>query len=631
MIHYPLIKYLSNISSYSRKLILLFLDLFLIVLSSEIVDWFLETNVLNEDKKILFNLILILISFFTYIFTGQYRSLSRYIGSKNIYVVSLRNFLIILILFTLNFSSLNLIIPIRYYILFWMISTIFIGSSKFIFRDILIAGSISKYSKKNHVIIYGAGRLGAQLASILKSEGFIIEAFIDDDENKCNRSLYGIKIISLNSSKKYLQKINQIYIAIPKLPKSKKREIYNLSFKNKIKVLDINLIDDIASGNIKKETFKIIEISKILGRDVVKPFKEFLGPGIKDKVILITGAGGSIGSEIARRCIEQNPKKLILLDNSEPNLFYINDEIVENFTINNVRNKPIVLPLLADAKDQKFLENVFLKEKVEIVFHAAAYKHVPLVEINPIEGIKNNFLSVLAVCRAAVKADIKQALFISSDKAVRPTNIMGATKRLSELIVKNYAQDYFDKKNNTIFSSVRFGNVIGSSGSVVPKFKKQIENGGPVTITHKDVVRYFMTIEEASQLVLQSAFLAKGGETFLLDMGKPVKIIDLAKQMIHLTGNTIKDKNNIKGDIEIIKIGLRPGEKLYEELLISGESLPTKHPLIFIDKDDFQNLENNNVRNKLEVLESLIKNMDDEKKILNFLSELVPDWHKPKY
>ena len=533
---------------------------------------------------------------------------------------------IIILLILLNSNFLNLTISLKYYILLWVLSTIFIGTSKFIFRDILLSGSISKLRKNNVVMIYGAGRLGAQLASILKLEGFIIEAFIDDDKNKWDRVLYGTKIISVNQLEKYVRNINQIYISIPNLSKVKKRIVYNLSLKNKIKVLDIDLKDDLTSGNLKRETFKIIEIEKILGRDVVKPYKEFLGPGIKNKNICITGAGGSIGSEIARKCLEQNPNKLVLIDNSETNLFHINEEITGNLK-NKSSNNISISPCLVNVIDQSFLEKIFLREQVEIVFHAAAYKHVPLVEINPLQGIKNNFLSVQSVCRASIKANVKQALFISSDKAVRPTNIMGATKRLSEIIVKIYSLDYLDKKHNTIFSSVRFGNVIGSSGSVVPKFKKQIANGGPLTITHEEVVRYFMTIEEASQLVLQAAFLAKGGEIFLLDMGKPLKIIDLAKQIIFLSGYTVKEKDNPNGDIEIIKIGLRPGEKLFEELLISGESLPTAHPLIYIEKEVNQILERALLKKKLAQLESVIK-QNNQEKTLDLLFELVPEWQR---
>jgi len=315
-----------------------------------------------------------------------------------------------------------------------------------------------------------------------------------------------------------------------------------------------------------------------------------------------------------------------MLDKSEANLFHIHDEILEKIEQKSLKNIDLI-PLLNDAIDQDFLEKTFIKEKVEIVFHAAAYKHVPLVEINSFQGIKNNFLSVRSVCKAAVAANIKQALFISSDKAVRPTNIMGATKRLSEIIVKSFSQDYYDKKNCTIFSSVRFGNVLGSSGSVVPKFKKQIENGGPLTITHNDVVRYFMTIEEASQLVLQAAFLAKGGETFLLDMGKPVKIIDLARQMIFLNGLTVKDKNNMNGDIEIKNIGLRPGEKLYEELLISGKSIPTAHPLIYLEKDEIDSEKLLFLNKKIEELEYFIE-QKNELKTLDLLSEIVPEWER---
>jgi len=624
MIQKLLIKSLTNLSSYQRKIILILIDLLLIKVSFEIVLFILPDFFLTAGKNIILQNVILIIAFFIYFFTGQYRSLARYIGSKNIYLIAFRNLVICLSLFISNIIFIKVDLSLKFLLLLWTFLSLLVGSSKFIFRDILISASISKLTETKHVIIYGAGKLGAQLASILGMEDLVIDAFIDDNEALWKRSLYGTKIIPFKEINKFVKKIDQIYISTPKLSKKKKREIYNIAFKNNIKIFDINSIEDLASGNINKETFTPIKIEKILGRDTVKPREDYIGNGVKDKVICITGAGGSIGSEIARRCFEQKPSKLILIDNCEANLFYINDELLEKCKVDSLSEIPIY-PLLANATDQFFLEKTFISEKVEIVFHAAAYKHVPLVEVNPIEGIKNNFLSVKAVCKAAIKAGVNKALLISTDKAVRPTNIMGATKRLSELIVKKYSIDYFEKKHNTIFSCVRFGNVLGSSGSVVPKFKKQIANGGPITITHKDVVRYFMTIEEASELVLQTVFLSKGGEIFLLDMGKPVKIFDLAKQMIYLSGLTVKNKNNNDGDIEIIKIGLRPGEKLYEELLISGESLKTKHPLIYKEKDDatFQKIKD--LEDKLLKLELYISNNDCDK-ILSTLGEIVPEW-----
>ncbi len=630
MIKKFLSKLLLSLSAKQRKYILLITDLFLIVIAKEIAFWISSYQKTNFYEFIIQSLILIFTAFLFFTFTGQYQNLSRYIGSKNIYQILVRNFAIATFFTISNNLIFSFQIPLKTSFLIWIISTTSIGFVKLLFKDILISISVPKTKKIKHVAIYGAGKLGAQLASLLDLDGnYSLKVFFDDKQELWDRYLFGVRIMPINFLENCEYKIDQIYIAISDLSKSKKRAIYNESLKRNIRIMDINLLESLTKEKLDINTFKPIEIEKILGRDTVQPLPEFLGPGINNKVICITGAGGSIGSELCRQSFDKNPRKLLLIDNSEPNLYHIYEELIE---IKNLTNSEInIIPFLANAIDHVLLENIFIEHNVEIVLHAAAYKHVPLVEMNPLEGIKNNLFSVLAVCRAAIKADIKQALFISSDKAVRPTNIMGASKRLSEIIVRNYAQDYLENKNNTIFSSVRFGNVIGSSGSVIPKFKKQIDKGGPVTITHKDIIRYFMTIEEASQLVLQAAFLAKGGETFLLDMGKPVKIVDLAKQMIQLTGHTVKDQDNSNGDIEIIKIGLRPGEKLYEELLISGESLPTKHPLIFIDKDDFQNLENKNIKNKLQTLESSIKNKEEKKIILKYLSELVPDWQQSNY
>ena len=628
MIKNFLSKLLLSLSAKQRKSILLITDLFLILISKEIAFWMSSNPKINFYEFLIQSIILILTGFIFFTFTGQYQNLSRYIGSKNIYQIILRNLALVTVFTFLNKIIFNFQISAKISFQIWIISTMLIGFVKLIFRDILVSISISNTKKIKHIAIYGAGKLGAQLASLLKLDGnYTLKVFFDDKQELWNRYLFGVRIIPIKFLEKY--EIDQIYIAISDLSKSKKRVVYNESLKKNIRIMDINPLESLTKEKLNIDAFKPIEIEKILGRDTVKPFPEFLGPGIKNKVICITGAGGSIGSELCRQCFDKKPKKLILIDNSEPNLYHIHEELVDIKNLSNTETT--IIPFLVNAVDHVLLERIFIEHNVQIVLHAAAYKHVPLVEMNPVEGIKNNVLSVRAVCRASIKAKLQQALFISSDKAVRPTNVMGATKRVSEIIVKSYAKDFLNKKHNTVFSSVRFGNVIGSSGSVIPKFNKQILEGGPITITHKDIVRYFMTIEEAAQLVLQAAFLAKGGETFLLDMGEPVKIFDLAKQMLNLNGYTVKDDENINGDIEIVKIGLRPGEKLYEELLISGKSLPTKHPLIYIDEDQSYSYNNDLLRDKLSLFESSMNNCLDTKNTLKILAELVPEWHKPDY
>ena len=344
---------------------------------------------------------------------------------------------------------------------------------------------------------------------------------------------------------------------------------------------------------------------------------------INESVVCVTGAGGSIGSELCQQIINLNPKLLILLELNEHNLYKIKNKL------KNHKNDLNIKHILGNACDKNLLKNIFEKYNVNTVFHAAAHKHVTIVEENPIEGIYNNIFSTLEICKLAYQSKVESLIFISTDKAVRPTNLMGATKRLSEIIVQYYANEVKKNNlNNKKFSIVRFGNVLGSSGSVVPLFKKQIENGGPVTVTDEAVVRYFMTIPEAVELVLESANLSKGGEVFLLDMGEPVKILELAKQMIRLSGLKVKDADNLDGDIEIIFTGLKPGEKLFEELIIDAKSEKTKNPLIF--KANEKGFENELLLENLQLLKSHVKRRDIKKSI-EIISNLVQEWEKSTY
>ena len=339
---------------------------------------------------------------------------------------------------------------------------------------------------------------------------------------------------------------------------------------------------------------------------------------IKNSIICVTGAGGSIGSELCRQILNLNPKKLILIEISEPSLYSISQELINDF-----KTPQKIKTYLGNVIDKNFINEIFVKEKVEMVFHAAAYKHVPLVESNPLQGILNNYLSTKTICHCALEKKLSNVLLVSTDKAVRPTSIMGVSKRIAEIVCQ-----YYSKINkNTIYSMVRFGNVLGSSGSVVPLFKKQISKGGPITLTDVEVIRYFMTIDEAVHLMIESLNLAKGGEVFLLDMGKPMKILDLAKKMIFLSGLSIKDEKNPGGDIEIKIIGLRKGEKLYEELLIEAKSYETEHKKIFKARERLPSLKN--IENNLYSLEkALIEN--DIKKVLTTSSKLVPEWINSK-
>ena len=414
-------------------------------------------------------------------------------------------------------------------------------------------------------------------------------------------------------------------LAIPSLPRSERRRIVAELQRQAIPVLQIPSVDDLTSGRARIDALRPVAIEDLLGRDPVPPLPELLGPGLRDAVVCVTGAGGSIGSELCRQILQLSPKTLILLESSEPSLYALEQELRQQLPASVT-----LLPVLGSAADPALVQRLFADHGVQTVFHTAAYKHVPLVEANPLAGLANNVGSTRVVCQAAVATGVSELVLISTDKAVRPTNVMGASKRLAELVVQASAFELSQSVEGpgqlrTRMAMVRFGNVLGSSGSVVPLFRKQIAAGGPITLTHPEIIRYFMTIPEAAQLVLQAATLAERGDVFLLDMGEPVRIKDLAEQMLRLSGLSLRDARNPNGDIEIVCTGLRPGEKLYEELLIEAESQPTKHPLIFRATE--RSLHPQDLWPRLEELEEPLKSQNQEK-ALEIVSQLVPEWKK---
>ncbi len=621
---------LSSLNLLQRKTIILLIDIVLLVFSMYLSRWLVFDRLQLNNISNFTNLLLISIFIVSILYpsTGQYKSLTRYIGSIEIYKLLARNVLVVLALAFISNIVFNKLLSLRFWFALWIILSALNGTIRFILRDILLYYfSQSKENKLIRVAIYGAGRSGAQLAASLRlTSKYIVEAFLDDDPSLWQRSLYGIKIYPFKSFKKIRGRIEQVYLAIPSLSNKNKGLIFEQVRKSGVDIYEMPSIDDLTNGRVKIDSLKPIEVEDLLGRNSVNTNPYLVESVISRKVVCITGAGGSIGSELSRQVLKLQPTKIILLDISEINLYKIHQELSSYNQYLEIET--IIKPVLGNAADGNFVKELFTNENINVVFHAAAYKHVPLVEANPVQGISNNLLSTKAICEAAREAKLQKAIFISTDKAVRPTNIMGASKRLAELIVHQYAKEegYSQHQSNissTSYSLVRFGNVLGSSGSVVPKFKSQIANGGPITVTHEEVIRYFMTISEAVELVLQAAVMSTGGEIFLLEMGEPVKIIDLAKQMISLSGLTIKNEANPQGDIEIIKTGLRPGEKLYEELLINGESLPTKHPLIFKAIESYS--EDLDLWSKVKELEALLKSNDLENS-LRILAEIVPDW-----
>lgn len=423
---------------------------------------------------------------------------------------------------------------------------------------------------RERVLIYGAGSAGRQIAVALAGHReFKVVGFLDDDQRLIGGVVNGFTVYDPNDVALQVSKsnVNTVLLAIPSVSRQRRQQIIDKISKLKIAIRTLPSVADIAQGRISVSDIKELDLDDLLGRSPVPAEPSLIAKSVHGKRVLVTGAGGSIGSELARQIFSQKPAELILLDHSEFALYQIN----ESLSLMKAEDDPssiTIHPVLASVKDEATLERILNKHKPETLFHAAAYKHVPLVEMNVEEGIVNNVFGTKHVAELALKHGVDHFILISTDKAVRPTNVMGATKRLAELIVQECAAQAEKSATGQKFSAVRFGNVIGSSGSVVPLFREQISKGGPVTVTHEEVTRYFMSIEEAVGLVLQAASLSSGGEIFLLDMGDPVKVFDLAKGMIHLSGLSLRDQTNPDGDISIETIGLRPGEKLYEELLI---------------------------------------------------------------
>jgi FlaA1/EpsC-like NDP-sugar epimerase len=547
---------------------------------------------------------------------GLYKTIFRFQGSSIIFAVFIATFAYSLLYFVVIGiygiqgvpRSIGIIQPI---LLFLSVSATRI-LIKFLFLK-----NFKKSKNKTNVLIYGAGSAGRQLLiSLDNNPEMKVFGFLDDNPQFHRQKILGKTVYDPLKIDKLTNKnnIELILLAIPSITKQKKNQIINDLNKYKVTVKTLPSIQDIVDGKVSVSDIKDLSIEDLLSRKQVQPSLELLSKNINSKIVMVTGAGGSIGSEISRQSIKLKPKKLILAELNEFALYKINDEL------KSLKSNIKIIPLLVNVQNKLKMEEVIKTFNIDTVYHAAAYKHVPLVEENICESVKNNVFGTFILAEAALKYNVSNFVLISSDKAVRSTNVMGATKRLAEICV----QSLYDNQNTqSKFAIVRFGNVLQSSGSVMPKFKKQIKEGGPVTLTHPDVTRYFMTITEASQLVIQAGAMAKKCEVFILDMGESVKIRDLIDKMIKLSGLSIKDDKNLDGDIEIKITGLRPGEKLYEELLIGDNPQKTYHEKIQKAQDPFIPL--NNLKIDLEHLSNLLEENKVEE-VKNILTNLVPSY-----
>lgn len=507
---------------------------------------------------------------------GLYRTVVRYMEIRALRSIALGALLVVC------FSYLGVMLepefgmPGSIPLIFGLCVCVYVGGSRFIIRE-LYTKILNASSAKKRIAIYGAGSAGAQLARLCGAgSAYLPVAFIDDDKKKWNREVSGLVVLSPADLPGLVrtQDIDVVTLAIPSAGEQAKLRIIKRLSSLKVDVKTMPTLTEIIAGE-PVSSIREVAIEDLLGRNAVEPVTRLLQESIKGKNVCITGAGGSIGSELARQALEFGAATVLLYEQTEFALYSIERELVE--VAQRISSKAKIIPLLGSILDRNRLTQALTAFKIETLYHAAAYKHVPIVEHNVIQGVENNVLGTEITALAAEESGVERFILISTDKAVRPTNAMGASKRVAELILQNMASN---KNSRVVYSMVRFGNVLDSSGSVVPVFRKQIREGSRVTVTHPDITRYFMTISEAATLVIQAGSLAKGGEVFLLDMGKPIKVLDLAKTMIRLSGSTVKDDENPDGDIEIEFTGLRPGEKLYEELLVGADAEGTEHPKI---------------------------------------------------
>jgi FlaA1/EpsC-like NDP-sugar epimerase len=539
---------------------------------------------------------------------GMYRAVMRYLGNDALIAIVKAVSLSALLLALVVYWGASYMEPVPRSVIFnyWWLSLVTIGGLRLLMRQYFMGDwfipsgqvpFVNRGAGLTKVAIYGAGAAGNQLVAALRiGRDMQPVAFIDDDTSIANRMISGLQVFKPKHIQKMIELTGaqEVLLAVPSASRARRREILEYLEGYPLHVRSVPGFMDLASGRVKVDDIQEVDIADLLGRDAVPAQPELLSRCIRAKVVLVTGAGGSIGSELCRQILALQPSTLLLFDHSEFNLYSILSELEETIARQSI---PVtLLPILGSVRNASKLFDVMTSWNVETVYHAAAYKHVPLVEHNIAEGMLNNVIGTLNTAQAALKAQVENFVLISTDKAVRPTNVMGSTKRLAEMVLQALSQElapvlFADsgnvaRVNKTRFVMVRFGNVLGSSGSVIPRFRQQIKSGGPITVTHPNITRYFMTIPEAAQLVIQAGSMGRGGDVFVLDMGEPVKIAELAEKMVHLSGLNVRSEKNVHGDIAIEFTGLRPGEKLYEELLIGDNVVATQHPMIMSANED---------------------------------------------
>lgn len=574
-----------------KSLVVLALDMFLALLAT----WLAFTLRLDTPHRpeglqwLVYGLTAVL---FVPIFVrfGLYRAIFRYTGQAALLATAKAIGVYGAILLAILLWQQWLGVPRSLGVLQPLVFVLLVGASR-AFARFWLAG-LGDFSDQGRFLVFGAGTAGVQTASAMGVSGqFDLVGFVDDDASKVGRSINGVRVYAADRIAEMVTAhgVTDILLALPSASRTRRKEIIESLRALPVHIRTLPDWADLASGRVTVQDFKELDIEDLLGRDPVPPGAELLARNLTGKVVLVTGAGGSIGSELCRQILAERPHQLLLLDHNEYGLYCVHQEL-QGITVTQGLMSELV-PLLGSVLDINRLAEICKRYHPHTVYHAAAYKHVPLVESNPAQGILNNVFGTLNVAQTAVSHGVASFVLVSTDKAVRPTNVMGASKRMAELVLQGLAahasQAIGTQENRPCFSMVRFGNVLGSSGSVVPLFRQQLAAGGPITVTHADVTRYFMTIPEAAQLVLQAGAMATGGDVFVLDMGEPVRIVDLARRMIELSGLRVRDEAHADGDIAIAITGLRPGEKLYEELLIGDHPAPTNHPRIMKAHEDF--------------------------------------------